>query len=73
MTPSFEQDTTDRLARMEERLKAGDKRFDAFDRHVQDCAADKRSLRMALIALTGSVIVGACIMAAAVLRVAGAA
>ena len=69
MTPAFEQDVTDRLARIEERLKAGDQRFDAFDAHVRDCAASKRGLRQALLLLSGSFFVGSCIIAAVLIEV----
>ena len=67
MNPGFEKDVTDRLARIEERLKAGDRRFEAFDAHVRECAESKRSLRNALILLAGSLVVGACIIAGALL------
>ena len=41
------------LARIDERLAAGERRFDAFDQHVRDCATDKQQLRDEVKVLTG--------------------
>ena len=39
------------LQRIEGRLEDGDKRFDAMDEHVKDCAASKRKVEDRLAAL----------------------
>ena len=51
--PGFNREVLQRLAAIEERLAAGDKRFDAMDRHVTDCAEKKAALQVAVAALSG--------------------
>ena len=41
------------LARIDEKLAAGERRFDSFDQHVRDCATDKQALRDEVKVLTG--------------------
>ena len=65
MSPDTEREVLDRLARIEERLKEGERRFDAFDEHVRDCMANKRALRASLLVLSGSILVAAAIVFAA--------
>ena len=44
-----------RLARIEERLAAGDQRFEEFAKHVEDCTHEKRSLQAVVSELKGMV------------------
>ena len=41
------------LARIEDRLAQGDKRFDAMDEHVKECTAEKAKLLLELAKMQG--------------------
>ena len=43
------------LGRIEARLDEGDRRLEAFDKHVRDCSEEKRHLSMAVARLEGKV------------------
>ena len=56
-----------RLARIEDRLLEGDRRFEAMDAHVRDCADEKRRLARKLgwplyLPFAGSILVALAIL-----------
>ena len=53
--PGFNREVLARLASIEERLQAGDKRFEAMDAHVRECTAEKAKVLVSMAKLEGQV------------------
>ena len=53
--PRFNREVLARLSAIEQRLQAGDKRFEAMDEHVKECTAEKAKVLLSMAKLEGQV------------------